>query len=542
MACCFTKETKYGYDDCRFEKDVDEHFHCSICLNVLKDARMCKNNEHMFCAACISQHLIENSRTCPECNEYLTVDTLRRPRVLNNYLSKLNINCDYASRGCPEFICVEDLENHVAKCGFAPVLCSNQNCGLVIDKQEKFHHETVVCEYRKCHDCAKIQGDVKTLKGSLIALHENVGAVKDEMNKNKNEIKQDQQEVKKEVVEIKKEIKYVKEHLSKVNEDVEDFKVMMIQMLDKLSVLELMKKLPSPSIGMLNIEKKDIFIAGETDSAEIFSWEKNGWFEISSMNEGHEGASSFIVNDQLFVAGGEDAETIETLNLNELPLKWVEFSAELPFKGCNHQTVVYQQRIIHIGGYNFDECDQSNLISEIQLTPPCTTTELCQMPSSRDWFGAEAFDDKILIIGGVDEDDNVLDSVLEFDPEKNECTEMPPLPRPLSRMATVRWREQVVILGGYDEDDEVVNDVFMYNYKTGKITFLPSMLEKRYNCSAVVTGDTIVVMCGVNDKCECMNSVECLSIGGAAWAYLPEMNQTRYRAVSEVLPSRKKYV
>ena len=223
-------------------------------------------------------------------------------------------------------------------------------------------------------------------------------------------------------------------------------------------------------------------------------------------------------------------------------MKWVEFSAELPFKGCNHQTVVYQQRVIHIGGYNFDECEQSNLISEIQLTSPCTTTELCQMPSSRDCFGAEAFDDKILIIGGVDEDDNVLDSVLVFDPEKNECTEMPPLPRPLSRMATVRWGEQVVVLGGYDEEDEVVNDVFLYNYKTGKITFLPSMLEKRYNCSAVVTGDTIVVMCGVNDKCECMNSVECLSIGGSAWAYLPEMNQNRYRAVSEVLPSRKKYV
>ena len=30
------EEKKYGYDDSRFEKDVDEHFHCSICYNVLK--------------------------------------------------------------------------------------------------------------------------------------------------------------------------------------------------------------------------------------------------------------------------------------------------------------------------------------------------------------------------------------------------------------------------------------------------------------------------------------------------------------------------
>ena len=125
MSCCPTKE-KYGYDDCRFDKDVDEHFHCSICFNVLKDARMCRNNEHIFCVACITKHLSVNSETCPECKEYLNVNTLRRPRVLNNYLSKLKINCDYASRGCPEFVCVEDLESHVAKCGFAPVLCSKK--------------------------------------------------------------------------------------------------------------------------------------------------------------------------------------------------------------------------------------------------------------------------------------------------------------------------------------------------------------------------------------------------------------------------------
>ena len=237
MACCPTEE-KYGYEDCRFEKDVDEHFHCSICFNVPKDARMCKNNEHIFCAACISQHLIENSHTCPECSEHLTIDTLRRPRVLNNYLSKLKINCDYASRGCTEFNCVEDLESHVATCGFAPVLCSNQNCGLVIDKQEKVHHETVACEYRKCHDCAKIQEDVTALKESVI---EKVETVRDEMKKNNDE--------------VKREVKEVKESLSRVNADVGQLKVMMTQMLQKLDGLELVNKLPSSTAGMESTSK-----------------------------------------------------------------------------------------------------------------------------------------------------------------------------------------------------------------------------------------------------------------------------------------------
>ena len=106
--------------------------------NVLEEPGTCRNNDHVFCLSCIT-----------ECDEHLTVDTLRRPRVLNNILSKRKINCDYASCGCPEFTCVEDMETHVKNCGYAPVLCSNENCGEKINKRERVHLEAEVCEYRK---------------------------------------------------------------------------------------------------------------------------------------------------------------------------------------------------------------------------------------------------------------------------------------------------------------------------------------------------------------------------------------------------------
>ena len=131
----FSTVVKYGYEDCRFEKDVDENLHCSICYN--KEPRMCRNNEHLFCLDCITEHLRVNSQTCPECNEHLNVDTLRRARVVNNILSKLKINCDHASRGCHEFICLEELKTHVATCDYEPVLCSNAECGMEINKQDK---------------------------------------------------------------------------------------------------------------------------------------------------------------------------------------------------------------------------------------------------------------------------------------------------------------------------------------------------------------------------------------------------------------------
>ncbi|XP_046841953.1 E3 ubiquitin-protein ligase NRDP1-like [Xenia sp. Carnegie-2017] len=126
-----------GYDESRFKNAVDENFHCSICLNIAKDARMCQHNQHIFCCSCIEEHLRVNAQRCPQCQDNLTVATLLPARVINNMISMLKINCHYASRGCPEFINVEDLERHVESCGFAPVLCSNERCDKEINKRDK---------------------------------------------------------------------------------------------------------------------------------------------------------------------------------------------------------------------------------------------------------------------------------------------------------------------------------------------------------------------------------------------------------------------
>ena len=567
MAFCPTEEKIYGYEDSRFEKDVDENFHCSICYNVLKEPRMCRNNEHIFCLACISEHLRVNSQTCPECNEYLSVHTLRRARLASNYLSKLKINCDHASRGCAELTCVENLETHVANCGYAPVLCSNAECGMVINKRERVHHETEICQHRKvkCHDCGQIQEDMGTLKGSLIKLDGKVEAASKEIKNNHVEVKKvvgklggclneldgkvmkavknSQDQIKQDQQEIKQEVKNVKESVSKVNKDVDEVKVMMSQVLEKLNMLEQLNKLPSPTEEMLKTPREDILIAGAgfnktSRSVEIYSWEKNGWFEVSSMNGWHCSASSFIYNDHLFVVGGLLNNTIETLDLNELPLKWMKYPGELP--DYDHQTIVSQQRVIHIGG---DQERWSDVISELQLTPPVITMKkLCQMPEPRSCHGVEIFEDKVMILGGEGRNEHPLNSVLQFDVKKNECKKMPPLPHALTRMATVCWRDQVVVLGGYDENDQAVNDVFMYDCKMGKTTAMPSMLEKRVKCSAVITGNTIVVMGGANEKGENLSSVECFTMGGSTWEYLPAMNKARSKAVAEVLPSRRKYV
>ncbi len=163
-----------GYDDERFEQIVSQTLHCIICTNVIKDPVMCPQNEHLFCRACITRHLM-NSQTCPTCMQPLTVETLRQAsRGIRNLLAELKIRCEFFDRGCGKFIELGDLERHVADCGFAPAVCSNEGCQLEVNKQDLLHHETSVCELRRvqCHSCNDIRREMDTMKVNLAAINE----------------------------------------------------------------------------------------------------------------------------------------------------------------------------------------------------------------------------------------------------------------------------------------------------------------------------------------------------------------------------------
>ena len=163
-----------GYEDERFQQIVSRSFHCIICTNVIKDAVMCPQNEHLFCRTCITRYLM-NSQKCPTCMEPLTVETLSQaPRGVKNLLSELKIRCEFYDRGCGKFIELGDLERHVADCGFAPAVCSNEGCELEVNKQDLLHHETAVCELRrvKCHSCNDIRIEMDTVKVNLAMVNE----------------------------------------------------------------------------------------------------------------------------------------------------------------------------------------------------------------------------------------------------------------------------------------------------------------------------------------------------------------------------------
>ena len=512
---------KQGYDEKRFQNAVDENFFCLICMNVLKEPVQCRRNEHHYCTPCITRHLEQNSQSCPMCAEALTVETLKKPsRIVINYLSPLKINCNYAARGCPTVVELGVLETHVGNCNFSPVACSIDGCPMIINKQDKEHHETRECNFRmmKCDDCG-VEVTQKNYKTHGCVVRKEI----DEMKTNLRELKY--------------------ELINQMQRTLEEKMKGMRNEMAEIVKIEMKKMTNQATFGPAT---EDIIVAGgrngrtRLNSAEVFSWETRAWKQLPSMKQPRSAATSFLYENQVIVSGGYSGsslfDSMEGMNVNEESQGWFNFPAKLPFKCSTHASVIYENRLIITGGLNEDERQLSDGIYEVLITPPYTWRLLCYMPQPRQGHGAVLFNDKILIVGGTINGHYTGsdESVLMYDITENRCRQIGQLPFPVSYMGSVCHEAKLVITGGCDKNDEALNKVVMYNINTGECEILPNMNVKRARCATVITGNMIVVMGGENETGDYLNSVECFNFDRGMWEELPPMIEHRKWATAAV--------
>ena len=498
-----------GYEDHRFEKNVDRNFHCPLCSNVLKDPVQCRQKQHLFCSPCIKRHLEQNSQTCPTCKEELTAETLLLPPIIViDFLNALKIRCDFAARGCRELVELEFLKRHVAQCGYSPTKCENDGCSMIINKIDKEHHENNDCGFRKvkCEECGKevLYKEFKTHGCTL--------------KKEMDEVKMNLKEMK---TEMKDQLGMIRGQMQRNQEEI----------------MQEVKRITAETKNANT--RENIVVAGGHDggcrlnSVESFSWKKRTWEPLQSMKQRRSAASSFVYQQQMFVAGGWSdvlgrLDSLESLNIDEKPGQWLDFDAKLPVKLSGHTNVVYQNRLIVTGGYNVGN-EVSDGIYEIVLTPPYSSKWLCKMPQPTARHCSQLFHDNIFTFGGKKtwDDKESTDNVLLYNITTNKCEQKAPLPFAVNGMASVSWNDDVILMGGRDKDGNVLNTVVKYDVKTGKSELLPPMKCKRYACAAVVTGNVVVVMGGYNKEQGQVNYVECFKFDCCAWEELPPMIETR---------------
>ena len=556
-----------GYDDERFDTIIDRHFHCLICYNVLKDPVMCRRNQHYFCRGCITEHLRRNSHTCPTCADELTVETLNNvPRIVTDYLDERKIRCDYEDRGCRELVQLQNLNRHVAECGFSPVVCGNQGCGQTISKRDRTYHESELCQFRKlkCHNCEEIStmmAGVKTKVAELdTKLNNNNIVMNDKLNKMEANIdtkianlstKMDtkletvntkvanlQANVEARFEAINNEVRGMRTSLNEMRDGFDHLKE---AVLEKIESKERKQEESTRDVSGAESggrENQHIFVAGGVgrNSVEVFNYPQRLWSLLKPMPKKRESASSFVYNNHVTLAGGscggncvDNMIQMNTHPVPDITTKWSDFGAKLPARLLGHGSVVYKDSLFVTGGLNADQDVYSDCIHEVELKPPYTVKLLSKMPERRGRHSAALCDDSIFIAGGRNtmRRKGNLSSVLRYHIKNNECQQLPELPYPVTDMATVKWGENVVIIGGADKDGKALNKVIIYNMKTGNSHMLPPMLHKRYGCTAVVIENTLVVLGGRGEKWSDLKSVEGFSFDRYTWEELPDMKEPR---------------
>ena len=536
-----------GYDEERFAITVNRNFLCQICFNVLKDPVLCPRNQHCYCRSCITKQL-ENSQRCPTCADELTVETLAEPnRMVKDYLNELIIRCVYSDRGCQEIVQLQHLDQHEATCGFAPAVCANQGCGATLNQRDLINHESEVCEFRKlkCHSCGEITKALADMEKRMADVKKNMATSVIMATKMANV----ERNVARDIAEIKTDMEG---KLEATNNEVRGLKTALIEGFDEMKdvLVKIQEKTKETVRKVRNTpsgDRENIIVAGGygTDSVEMFNWRQRTWSPLQSMPKKRWGATSFVYNNHVTIAGGfgsgrvDEVDDMIRMNIypnRDLSMRWSKCPVKLPAKLGYHSSVLHNDHFMVTGGGD-DRNAASDCIREVQLVPPYTVKILSRMPEPRQLHCMEIFDDSLLIVGGrtTGRYPGNLSSVVLYDIKKNECKQLAPLPYEVSMMTTVRWGDNIVVIGGIDKHGKALDTVIIYNVKTEQSHMLPSMRCKRRGCTAVVIGNNIVVLGGLDERGRDLKSVEAFNFESYTWQELPEMSHGRWHHTAVVV-------
>jgi hypothetical protein len=317
-------------------------------------------------------------------------------------------------------------------------------------------------------------------------------------------------------------------------EGFDQMKDVLVKMEDRIK--ENTRKVRNTTSG----DKENIIVAGgyKTDSVEIFNWSQKSWAPLQSMPKKRWGASSFLHNNHVMIVGGccrgpGYVDNMIRMNIDpnpDLSTHWSNCPVKLPSKLAYYSSALYNNQLMVTGGC-IESLDQtSDCIHEVQLVPPYTVKTLSRMPEPRQGHSTEIFDDNLLIIGGrtTNRSKDSLSSIVQYDIKKNECKQLAPLLYEVNYMATVRWGDNIVVIGGVDNDGNILDTVIMYNVKTEQSHMLPPMRCKRRGCTAVVIQNNIVVLGGRDQLGRDLKSVEAFNFESYHWEELPEMSEERW--------------
>ena len=254
---------------------------------------------------------------------------------------------------------------------------------------------------------------------------------------------------------------------------------------------------------------QELFVIGGTPSEHDFLKLNMQTKKLTSgaiMPRGRSGASAAVVDDQLFVIGGNCWSVDMSKSFNTL----ISFNLKNPsgnWKMCE-QTMKKNRRCAGcavLDGYIYmcggkahntmwlSSCERFHVASGNWFS-------ICDMSRKRSEFGLVALDGKLYAMGGLERTHSFMNSVEVFDPNLGTWTETNPMMTPRARFAAAVCKGAIYVIGG-EHESEHLKSVEKYSPDTERWIFVSSLSETRFNHSAGVFGNEIYVF-GGNTKLE----------------------------------------
>ena len=146
-----------------------------------------------------------------------------------------------------------------------------------------------------------------------------------------------------------------------------------------------------------------------------------------------------------------------------------------------------------------------------------TWQNMAPMPTARTGVSAVEMDGMVYVMGGIDENDNILDVVEIYNPETDSWNIGPNLRTARYNFAAVVYNDQIFVMGGHDNDDESSKKVEVFSPSMNRWDSFDNLAEEREGLGAVVLDDKLLVMGGANGSGDILSSVEILDTDEMEW-------------------------
>jgi N-acetylneuraminic acid mutarotase len=229
------------------------------------------------------------------------------------------------------------------------------------------------------------------------------------------------------------------------------------------------------------------------------------WTNASKLPTPRSETGTAILEDKIYVAGGESLKVKKTNIMEVYDLKSNKWSTAAPLPvPMNHVGMSsYNGKLYAVGGTHVNGYSNKLFIYDPSVNK---WHEGKSMPAARTALTVNFIEGKLYAVGGVDDVHNVLNTNLVYDPQNNSWTQKAPMPTARHHLTSSVVDGKLYVIGGRLLGDGIprpinealsnLNDNEMYDPVKDTWTKLEQMPTKRSGLASASIGDYIYVFGG----------------------------------------------